>query len=164
MSMPITNKLQWFTLNWIFSYDKFILKVAKTKGSPILAALKRLGPSYISKNTEEGKIECLTFFPPGYKNSSETGETTPVPVDEKPKKKKKKRKAKQGSDEENENSQVQNVTQAPSDVVATDEPEDGTEQDDDESGDDDDSAEGNEMENLPETTETWTKTMSSFAE
>lgn len=125
--------------------------MAKTKDSPILSSLKKLGPSYISKNTEQGKIECLSFFPPGYKNSSETGETTPIPVDEKPKKKKKKRKTKQGSDDENENNQMQNVAQAPADVEATDEPEDGTEQDDDDSIDDEDSAEGNEIENLPET-------------
>lgn len=135
----------------LFSYDKFVIKVAKVKNSLILASLKKLGPSYISKNTEVGKSECLLFFPPGYKNSSETGETTPVPVDEKPKKKKKKRKTKQGSDEENENNQVQSATQAPTDVEIADEPEDGTEQDDDDSADDEDSAEGNEMENLPET-------------
>lgn len=137
-----------------FSYDKFVIKVAKTKNSPILLSLKKLGPSYINKNTEVGKSECLLFFPPGYKNSSETGETTPIPVDEKPKKKKKKRKTKQGSDEENENNQVQNAAQAPTDVEIADEPEDGTEQDDDDSADDEDSAEGNEIENLPETTET----------
>lgn len=121
-----------------------------------MAALKRLGPSYTSKNSIEGKVECLAFFPPGYKNSSETGETTPLPIDEKPKKKKKKRKTKQGSDEENENenNQVKSVAQAPADIEATDEPEDGTEQDDDDSADDEDSAEGNEMGNLPETTET----------
>lgn len=121
-----------------------------------MAALKKLGPSYTSKNAIEGKVECLAFFPSGYKNSSETGETTPLPVDEKPKKKKKKRKNKQGSDEENENdnNQVQSVaSQAPADVEAT-EPEDGTEQDDDDSVDDEDSAEGNDTENLPETTET----------
>lgn len=128
--------------------------MAKTKNSLILLSLKKLGPSYISKNTEVGKSECLLFFPPGYKNSSETGETTPVPIDEKPKKKKKKRKTKQGSDEENENNQMQNATQAPTDVEIADEPEDGTEQDDDDSADEEDSAEGNEMENLLETTET----------
>lgn len=111
-------------------------------------------------NTEVGKTECLVFFPPGYKNSSETGETTPVPVDEiHKKKKKKKRKAKHDSDEENEieNSQeVKNVAQAPADGVdTTEEPEDGTELDDEDSADDDDSAnEPNETENVAETTET----------
>lgn len=111
-------------------------------------ALKKLGPCYISKNTEIGKQECSLFFPAGYKNSSETGETTPIPVDEKPKKKKKKRKTKQGSDDETDN-QAQNVAQTPADAETTDEPEDATEQDDDDSGDDEDSAEGNEVENLP---------------
>ncbi|XP_031634237.1 uncharacterized protein LOC116347678 [Contarinia nasturtii] len=132
-------------------YDKFVLKVAKIKNSPILLALKKLGPCYTSKNTEIGKSECMLFFPSGYKNSSETGESTPIPTDEKPKKKKKKRKTKQGSDEENdnENNQVQNVAQAPADV----EPEDCTEQDDDDSAEDEDSAEGHEMENLPETSD-----------
>lgn len=125
---------------YCFSYDKFILKVAKANGSVILPALKKLGPSYISKNTEIGKVECSTFFPAGYKNSSETGETTPVPVDDKPKKKKKKRKTKQGSDEENDNAQLQSVTQAPADIEAAEEPEDGTEQDDDDSAEDDDSS------------------------
>lgn len=129
--------------------------MAKTRNSPVIAALKKLGPNYISKNTEVGKIECLAFFPPGFKNSSETGETTPVPVDEtQKKKKKKKRKTKHDSDEENgiENSQdVKNIAQTTTDVEATEEPEDGTELDDEDSADDDDSA--NE-ENVPETSET----------
>lgn len=129
------------------------MKVAKTKGSPVLAALKKLGPSYISKNTEIGKIECLAFFPPGYKNSSETGETTPIPVEEKTKKKKKKRKNKQDADEENENNRVQDVAQAPADVEAnTEEHEDEAELDDDDSADEDDSADGVEGE-APETAE-----------
>lgn len=123
--------------------------MAKTKNSAILVALKKLGPSYISKNTEIGKKECLSFFPQGYNNSSETGETTPVPVEVKPKKKKKKRQTKQ--DEEN---QTQSVTLTPADVEATDDPEDATEQDDDESADDDSTAGGNGTEELPETTET----------
>lgn len=41
----------------------------------------------------------MGFFPIGYKNSSETGEPTPEPIDEKPKKRKRKRKVKQDSDE-----------------------------------------------------------------
>lgn len=116
-------------------------------------ALKKLGPSYISKNTETGKNDCLAFFPPGYKNSSETGETTPIPVEEKTKKKKKKRKTKQDADEESENNHVQDVAQAPADVEAS--PEDEAELDDDDSADEDDSADGVEGENAPETTETW---------
>lgn len=114
--------------------------------------MKKLGPSYISKNTEIGKNECLSFFPRGYKNSSETGETKLIPVDKKPKKKKKKRQTKQ-PDEENEN-QTQSVTQTPTDVEAADDPEDGTEQDGDDSADDDSTAGGNGTEELPETTET----------
>lgn len=39
----------------------------------------------------------MGFFPIGYKNSSETGEATPEPIDEKPKKRKRKRKVKQDS-------------------------------------------------------------------
>lgn len=143
-----------FLIGNIFSFDKFILKVAKTKDSPIICALKKLGPSYTSKNTEVGKIECSAFFPPGYKNSSETGETTPIPVDEKPKKKKKKRKTKHESDDDVDNSQAQNVAQAPADVEATEEPEDGTELDDEDSADEEDSAEANETENAAEANET----------
>lgn len=72
--------------------------MAKYSGSTTIAALKDHGPSFISENTELGLVECLAFFPIGYKNASETGETTPVPTDEKPKKKKKKRKTKQDAD------------------------------------------------------------------
>lgn len=75
-----------------------VLKVAKCAGSTTIAVLKEHGPSYVSEHTEIGRVECLAFFPVGYKNASETGETTPVPTDEKPKKKKKKRKAKQDAD------------------------------------------------------------------
>lgn len=53
----------------------------------------------MSEHGEIGRMECLSFFPPGYKNSSETGETTPVPT-ELPKKKKKKRKARDEADAE----------------------------------------------------------------
>lgn len=143
---------------YIFSHDKFILKVSKVRNSPAIAAFKKLGPSYVSKNSEVGKTECLTFFPPGFKNSSETGAPTPVPIDEtQKKKKKKKRKTKHDSDEENEidSNQTQNVTQTATDVETTEEPEDG-ELDDDDSADDEDSAnEVNETENAAaEITET----------
>lgn len=132
------------------------MKVAKVRNSPAIAALKTLGPSYVSKNSEVGKTECLAFFPSGFKNSSETGAATPVPIDEtQKKKKKKKRKTKHDSDEENEidSNQTQNVTQT--DVEATEQPEDG-ELDEDDSADDEDSAnEVNETENAAaETTET----------
>lgn len=79
--------------------DKFILKVAKRKESLIISILKEYGPSYVSEHAEIGRAECLSFFPPGYKNSSETGETTPIPS-EQPKKKKKKRKARDEADAE----------------------------------------------------------------
>lgn len=131
--------------------------MAKTANSAAIAALKAFGPNYVSKNTEIGKTECLVFFPPGYKNSSETGQVTPLPVDEtQKKKKKKKRKAKHDSDEENEvDNALNNVAQAPADVETTEEPEDGTELDDEDSVDDEDSAnEANDTENAPETTET----------
>lgn len=80
------------------SYDKIVLKVAKYSGSTTTAVLNEHGPSHVSENTEIGRFECLAFFPIGYKNASETGETTPVPTDEKPKKKKKKRKTKHETD------------------------------------------------------------------
>lgn len=142
----------------IFSHDKFILKVSKVRNSPTMAALKKLGPSYVSKNSEVGKVECLAFFPPSFRNSSETGAPTPVPIDEtQKKKKKKKRKVKHDSDEENEidSSQAQNVAQTIADVETMEEPEDG-ELDDDDSADDEDSTnEANETENaVAETTET----------
>lgn len=116
-----------------------------------------MGPSYVSKNSEVGKIECSAFFPPGFKNSSETGAATPIPIDEtQKKKKKKKRKTKHDSDEENEidSNRTQNVTQA-ADVEATEEPDDG-ELDEDDSADDEDSANDvNETENVAaEITET----------
>lgn len=80
-------------------HDKLILKAAKTPESPAIDVLKKLCPCYVSKNTEIAKTECLGFFPIGYKNSSETGEPTPEPIDEKPKKRKRKRKVKQDSDD-----------------------------------------------------------------
>lgn len=76
-----------------------MLKVAKREELSTISILKEYGPSYISEHAEIGRAECLSFFPPGYKNSSETGETTPVPS-EQPKKKKKKRKARNETDAE----------------------------------------------------------------
>lgn len=171
--MLLTNFPIFFCLQWkltlfeyfhlfffsVCSFDKFILKVAKTRNSSVLGALKKLGPNFVSKNTELGKMECLRFFPPGFKNSSETGETTPVPMDAThKKKKKKKRKTKTDLDEENgiENCHdMQNMAQTATDIETTEEPEDGTELDDEDSADDDDSVnEANESENVLEMSET----------
>lgn len=144
----------------VFSHDKFILKVAKFRNSPAIIALKTMGPSYVSINSEIGKTECLGFFPFGYKNSSETGAPTPIPIDEsQKKKKKKKRKPKHDSDEENEidNAQSQNVAQTTTDIEAAEEPEDGELDDEDDSGEDEDSVANdvNETENTAnETVET----------
>lgn len=98
MQMPISLSIE-YLFHSRRSFDKIVLKVAKYTESTTVAALKEHGPSHVSENTEIGRIECLAFFPVGYKNASETGETTPVPTDEKPKKKKKKRKTKQDTDQ-----------------------------------------------------------------
>lgn len=120
-----------------------MLKVAKTSNTPTIELLKKLGPCYTSKNTEVGRTECLAFFPPKYKNSSETGQPTPEPVDEKPKKKKKKRKAKQDGADDND-AKTTDETNVPQEMEqeAISELGDGAELEDD---DDDDDHESDEI-------------------
>lgn len=129
-------------LHLLHSYDKLVVKVAKISNSPTITTLEKLGPCHMSKNTEIGKTECLIFFPPGYKNSSETGEPTPEPIDEKPKKKKKKRKAKQeGTDEgDTKTADETNVPQETEQEVIS-EQGDGAE-DEDDSNDEENSSSG----------------------
>lgn len=98
----------------------------------------------MSKNTELGKVECLAYFPCGYKNSSETGETTPIPVEEAPKKKKKKRKTKQDADDADEKAQDESNIQQDGD--AEQDIEDTAELDDDD--DEENTIEENETENV----------------
>lgn len=76
--------------------------MSKAKPEPILS-LVGMGPSYMSKNSEVGKMECLGFFPIGYMVGSETGEPEPVSEEEKPKKKKKKGKHRRDPDETDAN-------------------------------------------------------------
>lgn len=96
--------------------DKLILKV--TKGSAeALAALKDLGPIYVSKNTVIGQEECLLFFPEGYTNLEE-GEGVEEEVVEVSKKKKKKKKKK-----DEESSSIRNCEDV-ADISALDEAQD----------------------------------------
>lgn len=67
------------------------MKVAKHKDSDLIGLLKEHGPTHISENAEIGRTECLSFFPVGYRMSSETGETTPVPAEQKKKKKRRRK-------------------------------------------------------------------------
>lgn len=113
-----------------------ILKVSKATSDAVLS-LSVLGPSYMSKNSEIGKAECLVLFPPGYTVGSETGEPEPVPEEEKPTKKKKKRKHKQGAEE------VDNAGENGEPPAEQDESELGDE-DDDHSEDEDGEGDKNE--------------------
>lgn len=122
------------------SYDKFVLKVAKSKGSQTIAAFTKLSPCAVSGNTVDGEAECLVYFPRGYKNASETGETTPIPVEQQSKRRKRKRKTKTDADGSDE--------KAPDDNAQLDgeqDVEDTTEQDDDD--EEENSLDDNETEN-----------------
>lgn len=107
-----------------------ILKVAKQPGDAILS-LVAIGPSYMSRNTEIGKTECIAFFPPGYTVASETGEPDPVLEEEKPTKKKKKKKQKHAAADE-----VDNLVESEQPVE-----QEESELGDEEEGDDDDEQE-----------------------
>lgn len=108
-----------------------ILKVAKLPGNAILS-LVALGPSYMSRNTEIGKTECIAFFPPGYVQSSETGEPDPVPEEEKPARKRKKKKQKTGAVDEVDIAVETNGGEPPEESEMGDEDADGDEFDEDE--------------------------------
>lgn len=125
------------------SYDKFVLKAAKSNGSPAVAAFMKLSPNSVSANTVIGESECLAYFPRGYKNASETGETTPIPAEQQPKKRKRKRKAKTDADGGDE--KAPDDAGAQQDNDGEQDVEDTTEQDDDE--EDENSLDENETEN-----------------
>lgn len=124
-------------VSFCFSHDKMVIKVAKVTNDAILA-LSNMGPSYMSRNSEIGKAECLVFFPPGYVVGSETGEPEPVPEEDKPKKKKKKRKHRHAADEVDnvvENGGVENGATEQEESEVGDENDDGDDDDDDEDED-----------------------------
>lgn len=109
-----------------------VIKVAKVTNDAMLA-LSNMGPSYMSRNSEIGKAECLVFFPSGYVVGSETGEPEPVPEEDKPKKKKKKRKHRHAADE------VDNVIEnGGSELPEQDESEEVGDDDGDDDDDDED--------------------------
>lgn len=116
--------------NFIYSADKLVVKLAKSTSHALLT-LATHGPSYVSQNTEIGKIECLSFFPEGYVVESETieNEGEGEQEQETKKKRKKKKKAKQNKDD---------VTENEVDNEDGDDIEDDEEGEIDGSGDDDD--------------------------
>lgn len=104
-----------------------VLKVSKAKPDPILELIS-MGPSYMSKNSEIGKVECLGFFPIGYIVGSETGEPEPIPEEERPKKKKKKGKHRRETEEIDPN--VENENDQPAEQEESDADDDGDDEDD----------------------------------
>lgn len=136
---------RYISFPWFFSFDKFVLKVWKKKGSPAMAELYEHGPCYVSENAEIGRIECFSFFPPGYKISSETGETTPIPTNDRPRKKKKRRKVKSDAEAD----AVDNGEKKTSDEASNDQDSanDGLDDDDENKTDDEDDDEDIENEN-----------------
>lgn len=72
------------------SNDKLMVKVAK-KRSEIAKRLAKMGPCYMSKNTVDGKTDCLRLFPEDY-NVEEEAEAESAENESKKKKKKRRKK------------------------------------------------------------------------
>lgn len=112
-----------------------VLKVARQPEEALLA-LTALCPSYISRNTEIGRVECEKFFPPGYVVSSETGEPVePAPGEQEETSKKKKKKKKKGAVDTDE---VENTAEAATSEPAAVEQEESEQGDAEDDGDDED--------------------------
>jgi prophage tail gpP-like protein len=83
---------------YVFRNDKLMLKIAK-KRSDIVKRLLTMGPCYSSKNTVDGKTDCLKLFPDDYCVEEEEPENESIENESKKKKKKRRKKRDKGDGE-----------------------------------------------------------------